>query len=94
MHYEIQQQGLQVEKEKPIPVLWDGVDTDIGFRADLVVGDKVIVELKSLEQVVPVHKKQLLTYLRVTALRLGLLINFGEVLLKDGITRIVNNLEE
>jgi GxxExxY protein len=66
----------------------------LGFRADLVVGNKVIIELKSVETIAPVHPKQLLTYLRVTGLKLGLLINFNEKLIKDGITRIVNNLQE
>jgi GxxExxY protein len=65
---------------------------DIGFRADLIVEDKVIIELKSVELIAPVHPKQLLTYLRITGLKLGLLINFNEKLIKDGITRIVNNL--
>ena len=65
---------------------------EIGFRADIIVNKKVIIELKSVEQVAPVHKKQLLTYLKLTDLKLGLLINLNEALLKDGITRIVNNL--
>ena len=64
------------------------------FRADLIVEEKVVVEIKSVEQVAPVHKKQLLTYLRLADKRLGLLINFGEALIKDGITRVVNGLEE
>jgi len=67
---------------------------DEGFRADLIVEDKVIVELKSVEQIAPVHKKQLLTYLRLADKRLGLLINFGSAVIKDGISRIVNGLEE
>ncbi len=67
---------------------------DVGFRADLIVEGKVIVEIKSLEVLAPVHKKQLLTYLRVADKRLGLLINFGEALIKDGITRVVNRLAE
>jgi GxxExxY protein len=67
---------------------------DEGFRADLLVQEKVIVELKSVEKVAPVHKKQLLTYLRLADKRLGLLINFGEALIKDGVTRIVNRLKE
>jgi GxxExxY protein len=65
-----------------------------GFRADLIVQDKVIVELKSVEKIAPVHSKQLLTYLRLADKRLGLLINFGEAFIKDGITRIVNGLQE
>jgi GxxExxY protein len=70
------------------------VKFDEGFRADLVVHGKVIIELKSIERVAPVHKKQLLTYLKLADKRLGLLINFGEALIKDGITRIVNRLTD
>ena len=65
---------------------------DLGFRADLIVENKVIIELKSIEAIAPVHKKQLLTYLKIANLKLGLLINFNEALIKDGIHRIVNNL--
>lgn len=92
--HELQKRGLQVAQQQPIPVLYDGVRLEVGYRADLVVEDKVIVELKSVEQVAPVHKKQLLTYLKVADKRLGLLINFGAILVKDGITRVVNRLEE
>ncbi len=92
--YELQKRGMQIEAEKPIPVVYESVKLDIGFRADLIVEDKVIVELKSTEQIMPVHKKQLLTYLRITDKHLGLLINFGAPLIKDGITRIVNHLDE
>ena len=81
--------------EKLIAILnWVGIKFDEGFRADLIVEDKVIVELKSVETVVPVHKKQLLTYLRLADMRLGLLINFGSVLIRDGISRVVNGLRE
>ena len=92
MYYELEKQKMQVEREKAIPVYWDEVKMPIGFRADLIVEGKVIVELKSVEQIAPVHPKQLLTYLRITNLKLGLLINFNEKLIKDGITRVVNNL--
>ena len=92
--YELHRRGLRVEAEKQVPIIYERVKLDIGFRADLVVEDKVIVELKSTEQVAPVHKKQLLTYLRLTDKRLGLLINFGAPLIKDGITRVANRLEE
>jgi GxxExxY protein len=92
--YELQRRGLQIEAERPMPVVYEGMRLDIGFRADLIVEDKVIVELKSVEQIASVHKKQLLTYLRLADKRLGLLINFGSPLIKDGITRIVNHLEE
>lgn len=92
LSYELSKLGLKAERQKSIPVFWEGRKMDIGFRADLIVGDKVIVELKSVEMIVPVHPKQLLTYLRITGLKLGLLINFNERLIKNGITRIVNNL--
>jgi len=75
-----------------IPVVYEDIKLDLGFRADMIIGDKVILELKSVENILPVHKKQLLTYLKLTGLRLGLLINFNVELIKNGITRIVNNL--
>jgi GxxExxY protein len=81
-------------RQQPIPVVYDTIRIDTGFRADLIVEDKVIVEVKSVEFLAPVHKKQLLTYLRLADKRLGLLINFQVTLIKDGITRIVNGLEE
>jgi GxxExxY protein len=92
--YELGKRGLAVTRQAPIPVLYEGISFDEGFRADLLVQWKVIVELKSVEKVAPVHKKQLLTYLRLADKRLGLLINFGEALIKNGITRIVNRLPE
>jgi len=92
--YELQNRGLKVEAEKGVPVIYESIKIDVGFRADLIVEDKVIVELKSIEQTTPVHKKQLLTYLRLADKRLGLLINFGSSLIKNGITRIVNGLDE
>ncbi len=92
LHHELINQGLRVEKQKAIPVIWKGLKMDIGFRTDLIVENKVIIELKSVENIAPVHPKQLLTYLRITDIKLGLLINFNEKLIKDGITRIVNNL--
>jgi len=92
--YELVGRGLNVTRQAAIPVVYEQLSFDEGFRADLVVEDKVIVELKSVEKVAPVHKKQLLTYLRLADKRLGLLINFGEALIKDGITRIVNRLVE
>lgn len=94
LEYELRKAGLDVVREKPVSIEWDGIQFDEGFRADLIVAGKVIIELKSVEKVAPVHKKQLLTYLRLADMRLGLLINFGEELLKDGITRIVNGLKE
>ncbi len=92
--YELRRRGLSVETQRPIPVRYDDIFFDRGFRADLMVGDLVIVELKSVEQTAPVHKKQLLTYLRLADKRLGLLINFGAALIKDGIVRIANGLVE
>jgi len=94
MVYELRKRGLRVDEEVPIPVIWEEVKLEVGFRADLIVEGMVIVELKSLEAVHPVHKKKLLTYLRLADKRLGLLMNFGEELLKDGIYRVVNGLEE
>ena len=91
--HELEKRGLDVVVEKVIPVIYDGVMISDGFRADLIIEDKVIIELKSVEKTLPVHKKQLLTYLRLADKRLGLLINFGAPLIKHGITRIVNRLE-
>ena len=92
--YELSRRGLRSVSQQSIPVVYDGIRIDTGFRADLVVEEKVIVEIKSVELLAPVHKKQLLTYLRLSDKRLGLLINFHVALIKDGITRIVNGLEE
>jgi len=92
LYYELKKHSLIVERQKAIPVIWDGRKMEIGFRADIIVENKVIVELKSIERIAPVHPKQLLTYLKITNLKLGLLINFDEKLIKDGITRIVNHL--
>jgi GxxExxY protein len=90
--YELSQRRFDVVRQQPIPVVYESVHMDMGFRADLIVGGSVIVELKSVEMVAPVHRKQLLTYLRLADKRLGLLINFGAELIKDGITRVVNRL--
>ena len=94
MAHELGKRGLRVQEQVPIPLEWEGVRLEVGFRADLIVEEAVIVELKSVDAVQPVHKKQLLTYLRVADKRLGLLINFGQGLLKDGICRVVNGLED
>ena len=83
-----------LSQQQALPVIHEEVRMDVGFRADLIVEGKVIVEIKSLEVLAPVHKKQLLTYLRVADKRLDLLINFGEALIKDGITRVVNRPAE
>lgn len=92
--YELKKRGLKVVRQQPIPVIYDELEFDEGFRADLMVNDLVIIELKSLEKIHPVHKKQLLTYIRLADRRLGLVINFGEALIKDRICRIVNNLRD
>jgi GxxExxY protein len=94
LEYELKQRGLRVIRQQPVPIVYDALTFNEGFRADLIVEDKLIVELKSVEQVQPVHKKQLLTYLRLTDRRLGLLVNFGEALIKDGISRVVNGLPD
>jgi len=90
--HELKKRGLRVKRQVPVAIVYDDIKFDVGFRADLIIEDKVIVELKSVENVVPVHKKQLLTYLRLADNRLGLLINFGSLLIRDGISRVVNNL--
>ena len=92
LYSEFIDQGLTVERQKAIPVIWKENKMNLGFRADLIVENKVIIELKSVEQIAAVHPKQLLTYLKITGLKLGLLINFNEALIKNGITRIVNKL--
>ena len=87
---QLRQAGLWVERQKPIPIEFDGLKFDEGFRADLVINELVIIELKSIERTHPVHKKQLLTYLKLTNLKLGYLLNFGDELMKNGTTRIIN----
>jgi GxxExxY protein len=86
--------GFAVERQVPVSIRFEGIAFDEGFRADLIVEEKVIIELKSVERLQPVHGKQLLTYRRLTGCRLGLLINFGANLLKDGFKRVVNGLNE
>lgn len=90
--YELEMHGLRVVKQQPIQVVYEGVHLEVGFRADLIVNDKVIVEVKSIEALAPIHGKQVLTYLRLADKHLALLINFNVELLKDGLRRIVNNL--
>ena len=92
--HELERRGLKVQRQVIIPIEFVGIKFEEGFRADIIVGYKVILELKSVECVTKAHKKQLLTYLRLTGMKLGFLLNFGEALKKDGITRIVNGLEE
>ena len=85
------ERGLFVERQKPIPIIFQGLQFDEGFRADLLVDRKLLIELKSLENLAPVHGKQVLTYLRLLNLPLGLLMNFGAATFKEGVKRIVNN---
>jgi GxxExxY protein len=90
--YELAMVGLKFQRQQGIEVIYEKVKMDLGFRADIIIENKVIVEIKSIETLAPVHHKQLLTYLRLTDLKLGLLVNFNLALIKDGITRIVNGL--
>jgi len=92
--HELRGRGLSVTQQLGVPVNYDGVRLGLGFRADLIVGHKVLVEIKSVELIAPVHRKQLQTYLRLMGLHLGLLINFNVELIKDGIQRVVNCLPE
>ena len=92
LFYELDRLGIVMERQKVIPVVWNEIKMEFGFRADLIVENKVIIEVKSLNDIAPVHYKQVLTYLKLTDLKLGLLVNFNEALIKDGITRVVNNL--
>lgn len=91
---ELENRGLRVTRQQVVPIVYQGTRIETGFRADLIVQDLVIVEIKSVEAVAPVHKKQLLTHLRLSSKRLGLLINFNVVLIKDGITRIANGMPD
>jgi GxxExxY protein len=92
--YELRLRGLDVQTEVVIPIIWNDMKLDQGFRADIIVNNKVIIELKSVEKLLPVHPKQLRTYLKLTELRLGMLINFNEDKLTDGIRRVVNGLTD
>jgi GxxExxY protein len=88
--HELRKKGLMVERQKPMSILYDGIRFDEAFRSDLVVNGKVIIELKSIAALSEVHMKQVLTQLRLTGLKLGLLVNFGEAHLKNGIKRVIN----
>jgi len=83
--------GFKVERQKKLPIVYDGVRLDAGYRLDLLVDDSVIVEVKAVERIHPVHEAQLLSYLRMTDVKLGLVINFNMKMLRDGIKRVVNN---
>lgn len=90
--YELRKAGFSVEKEKPYPLIYEEISLDCGFRADLVIENKVIIECKSVEALGEIHKAQLLTYLRLADCKLGLLFNFKTLHLKDGMRRVVNKL--
>jgi len=92
LHYEFKKYGLNSSRQQAIPVIWQDINMKLGFRADLIIENKVLIEIKSVELIAQVHFKQVLTYLKLTGLKLGMLINFNEVLIKNGITRIVNKL--
>lgn len=89
--YELLQQGHFVEQQKPLPVVYKSVQLDIGYRLDLLVDHLVIVELKTVDQLLPIHEAQLLSYLKLSGIAIGLIINFNVILLKQGIRRLVNN---
>jgi GxxExxY protein len=91
---ELSDLGLKVGRQIPVNIIYKGIRFDEGFRADIIVERKVLLELKSVERILPAHKKQVQTYLRLTGLKLGYLLNFGEAVLKNGITRCVNGLDE
>lgn len=92
LNWELVHRGLSVRHQIPLPVYYEEVKLEVGFRIDLLVAEKVIIEVKSVECLAPVHRKQLETYLRLTDRRLGLLINFNVELIKNGIQRVVNRL--
>lgn len=90
--YELSKSGMYVERQKGLPLIYDEIKLDVGYRLDLLIEEKVILELKAVEQLTDVHVAQLITYLKLSDCRLGLLINFNVALLKDGVRRLVNNL--
>ena len=92
LFHELSKSGFQIKRQQSIPVIWKSIKMEQGFRADLIVDDKVLVEIKSVDALAPVHKKQVLTYLKLSGLKLGLLINFNEELIRHGICRIANRL--
>ena len=92
LEFELERRGMKVQHQVGLPVYYEGIKLELGFRVDLIVADKVIIEIKSVETLAPVHRKQLETYLRLMDLRLGLLINFNVELIKNGIQRVVNRL--
>ena len=91
---ELHEAGLKVDRQVPVPILYKGIKFEEGFRADLIVEKMVLLELKSIERILPAHKKQVQTYLKLNGIKLGYLLNFGDSVLKSGITRCVNGLIE
>ncbi len=94
MVYDLSQISVKVERQKPLPIVYKGVKLDCGYRLDLLVQDEVIVEIKSVEKLAPIHKAQLLSYLKLSGCKVGLLINFNVQILKDGIQRVANNFPD
>jgi len=92
LSHEFQKHGLHFQDQQPIPVYWDNQRMGVGYRADIIVDNRIIIEIKSVEHLAPVHYKQLLTYLKLTDIKLGLLINFNEAYFKKGVKRVVNGL--
>jgi len=92
LFYELEKRNLKCTRQVKIPVVYQDIKMDAGFKADILVEDKVIIEIKSVDNIIPLHKKQVLTYLKLSGIKLGLLVNFNVELIRNGITRIVNNL--
>ena len=92
LYYELVKEGLKVEKQKALPLIYEEIKLEVGYRLDLIVEDKVIIEIKACEGLTDVHLAQVLTYLKLSDVKLGLLINFNVTRVKDGIKRVVNNL--
>lgn len=94
MVYDLSQAGLKIEQQKSLPVVYRGVQLECGYRLDLMIENEVIVEIKSIEKLLPIHKAQLMSYLKLSGCKIGLLINFNVELLKEGIQRVVNNFPD
>ena len=92
LFYELNKTGLEVKKQKPLPLIYEDVKLEIGYRVDLIIENKVIIEIKAVEAFNDIHLAQILTYLKLSECKLGMLINFNVTLIKDGIRRVVNNL--
>jgi len=92
LYYELRKSGLWVEKQKALPLIYEEVKLDVGYRIDIVLENKLIIEVKAVEALNDIHLAQVLTYLKLSGCKLGLLINFNVVLIKDGVRRVVNNL--